>query len=133
MSAPAASAPLQGARLVGFAATTDPARCRAFYEGRLGLRVTGDDALALVLDANGSMIRIQKLRQHTPQRFTVLGWNVDDLAATVARLEAAGVACKRVEGVPQDEHGVVDFPDGTRLLWIDDPDGNVLSVAQMPR
>lgn len=130
---PMSASPLHGARLVGFAATTDAARCRAFYEKKLGLRVASEDSLAIVLDANGQMIRIQKLKQHTPQHFTILGWNVDDLAATVTRLEAAGIRCKRVPGVPQDERGIVDFPDGTRLVWLDDPDANILSVAQMPR
>lgn len=128
-----ATPPLQSARMVGFAATTDAARCRAFYEQKLGFRVTTDDGWALVLDANGQMIRIQKLKSHTPQPFTILGWNVDDLDATITRLEAADVRCELFPGVPQNERGIMDFPDGTRLAWLKDPDGNILSVAQMPR
>jgi hypothetical protein len=35
---PSSSAfPLRSAELVAFTATTDAARCRAFYEGKLGL------------------------------------------------------------------------------------------------
>ena len=38
-SAEASSSVLPGASLVGFAATTDTARSRAFYQGQLGLHV----------------------------------------------------------------------------------------------
>ena len=116
--------------MCGFAATTDGARCRDFYERKLGFTVVGDDAMALVLDACGQPIRIQKLRQHTPQSFTILGWNVSDMAATVRALEASGVEMLRIEGWQQDPHGVMDFPDGTRVAWFKDPDGNILSLAQ---
>src|SRR5205814_726821 len=122
--------PLQSAVMCGFAATTNGAASREFYERKLGFRVVSDDAMALVLDACGQPIRIQKLRQHTPQTFTILGWNVRDMAATVQALEAAGVECMRLEGFQQDPHGVMDFPDGTRVAWFKDPDGNILSVAQ---
>jgi catechol 2,3-dioxygenase-like lactoylglutathione lyase family enzyme len=124
--------PLAGSVLCGFAATTDGARCRAFYEGRLGFRVVSDDAMALVLDACGQPIRVQKLKQHTPQPFTILGWNVRDAAATATALEAAGVALMRIDGFRQDPHGIMDFPDGTRVAWFKDPDGNILSIAQFP-
>jgi catechol 2,3-dioxygenase-like lactoylglutathione lyase family enzyme len=123
--------PLHSAILCGFAATTDGAASRAFYEGKLRFRVVSDDAMALVLDACGQPIRIQKLRQHTPQPFTILGWNVRDAAATVGALEAAGVDCLRIDGWQQDPHGIMDFPDGTRVAWFKDPDGNILSVAQL--
>jgi predicted enzyme related to lactoylglutathione lyase len=61
----------------------------------------------------------------------VLGWNVDDIEAAVARLAAAGVTCERYGFPGQDERGIMRFPDGTRVAWFKDPDGNVLSVAQM--
>lgn len=124
---------LHPAEMVGFAVTTDAARARAFYEGKLGFRVLSDDRLALVLDADGRMLRIQKMKEHEPRPYTVLGWNVSDLPAAIARLAAAGVSCERFPGLPLDERGIMDFPDGTRLAWFKDPDGNVLSVAQMPR
>jgi catechol 2,3-dioxygenase-like lactoylglutathione lyase family enzyme len=126
-----AKRPLQGARLVGFAVTTDAARCRAFYEGKLGLRVQSDDALALVFDAHGSMVRIQKARGHEPRPYTVLGWNVGDIEATVAALVAAGVVCEQYGFPGQDARGIASFPGGDRVAWFKDPDGNVLSVAQL--
>jgi catechol 2,3-dioxygenase-like lactoylglutathione lyase family enzyme len=122
---------LEGGRLVGFAATTDAGRSRAFYEGKLGLRVTEDGPLAMVLDAGGSMIRVQKLKAHQPQPFTVLGWNVNDLSATVAALARAGVSCEHYAFPFQDALGIATFPDGAKVAWLKDPDGNILSVAQL--
>jgi catechol 2,3-dioxygenase-like lactoylglutathione lyase family enzyme len=118
---------------VGFLVTTDAARARDFFAGKLGFRVTGEDSWALVLDADGRMLRIQKATgAYQPRAGTVLGWNVPDLDAALERLARAGIEVERFPGMPQDERGIMAFPDGTRLVWFKDPDGNVLSVAQMP-
>jgi catechol 2,3-dioxygenase-like lactoylglutathione lyase family enzyme len=124
---------LHPAELVGFLATADSVRCREFYTGKLGFRVESEDSMALVLNADGRMIRIQKAREHTPRPYTVLGWNVADIEAAVARLAAAGVSCERFGFPGQDERGIMTFSDGTRVAWFKDPDANILSVAQMPR
>jgi len=124
--------PLSGARLCGFAATIHPDLSREFYEKKLGLRLVSDDSLALVFDLEGQMVRVQKLREHQPQPFTVLGWNVQDLEGKVAALTGVGVEFVRVEGLGQNPQGIVTFPDGTRLAWLRDPDGNILSRAQFP-
>jgi predicted enzyme related to lactoylglutathione lyase len=124
---------LASAEMINFIATKDGAACRAFYEGKLGFSVKSDDAMAMILTMNGRSIRVQKLREFTPQSFTVLGWNVSDIESTVTGLERAGIRCEKLPGWKQDEHGIMDFPDTTRLAWFKDPDGNILSVAQMPR
>jgi catechol 2,3-dioxygenase-like lactoylglutathione lyase family enzyme len=74
---------LESAALMAFAATTQPAKARAFYEGTLGLRVLSDDDFALALDAHGTQLRIQKVETLRPAPFTALGWQVGDIAAAV--------------------------------------------------
>lgn len=123
---------LHPAEMVGFLVTRDAARCRAFFADQLGFRVLGEDSMALVLEADGRMIRVQKMPNHEPRPYTVLGWNVSDIDAAVERLAAAGVLCERFGFTGQDERGIMGFSDGTRVAWFKDPDGNVLSVAQMP-
>ena len=125
-------APLASGTMCGFAATVDPAASRQFYEGRLGFRVVSDNEMAMVLDAHGQMIRIQKLKKHSPQPFTVLGWNVPDIQAVVRALGSRGVACEHYGFPFQDAQGIATFPDGTRVAWLNDPDHNILSVAQFP-
>jgi predicted enzyme related to lactoylglutathione lyase len=125
--------PLSTAEMINFIATRDGTSCRTFYEEKLGFTVSSDDAMAMILEMKGRLIRVQKLREFTPQQFTVLGWNVRDIAATVTDLERAGILCEHFPGWKQDGHGIMSFPDTTRVAWFKDPDGNILSVAQMPR
>ena len=130
---PSSASPLHGADLCAFLVTTDAARCRAFYCDKLGFAVAFDDDWAVGLDAFGRKIRVQKMQQHTPRPYTVLGWNVADIEGTVTQLGAVGVPCKHYGFPFQDARGIASFPDGARVAWFEDPDGNVLSVAQMPR
>ena len=129
--APRASV-LHPAEMVGFLVTNDVARCRAFFVDRLGFREVGEDAFALVLEADGRMVRVQKAKTHEPRPYTVLGWNVRDIEAAVERLSVAGVRCEQFGFPGQDARGIMTFSDGARVAWFKDPDGNVLSVAQMP-
>jgi catechol 2,3-dioxygenase-like lactoylglutathione lyase family enzyme len=118
-------------RVMAFLATTDGARARSFYEGTLGLNVTSDDDFALALDANGTMLRVQKVAPFTPHAFTALGWEVADVAAAVAGLAKKGVRFERYDGLGQDAAGIWRSPSGARVAWFRDPDGNVLSLTQL--
>lgn len=120
------------AKLCGFSATTDAARCKAFYVDKLGLRLMHEDGFGIVLDSGGSMLRIQKGPGITLVPRTVAGWNVDDIDAAVNALVAAGVAFERMAWFKQDETAITTFPDGARVAWFKDPDGNILSLAQVP-
>ena len=124
---------LGSSALVTFVPTTDPARARAFFEGVLGLRVVSEDAFALVLDANGSTLRVTNVASvpgFMPQPFTVAGWVVAEIAESVRALQARGIRCERYEGMGQDELGIWLSPSGARVAWFRDPDGNVLSLTQ---
>jgi catechol 2,3-dioxygenase-like lactoylglutathione lyase family enzyme len=116
--------------LVAFAAVTDLARARDFYGGTLGLPVLEFNDFACVLDAHGTMLRVTAVPGHVPAPFTVLGWKVPDIAASVRELVAAGVAFTRYEGMDQDGDGVWTTPGGDKVAWFTDPDGNTLSLTQ---
>ncbi len=121
---------LDDARLIAFVPTTDLPRARAFYAETLGLRVTDESPYACVIDANGTMLRLTPVRKLSKVRYTVLGWGVADIAATVAALTAAGVAFVSYRGMDVDGAGVWTAPGGDRVAWFEDPDGNLLSVTQ---
>lgn len=126
---------LGGSEAIAFAPTTDPAKARTFYEGVLGLRLVSDERpFALVFDANGTMLRVTVVPELKPQPFTILGWRVAKIEATVDRLASAGTELQRYEGVnDSDPRAIWNSPGGARIAWFKDPDGNVLSVTEFPR
>ena len=124
---------LDTSRIVCFVATADAGRARAFYEGPLGLPLVEDSGYALVFDAHGTQLRVQRVDAVAPHPYTALGWEVDDLVATVRSLAAKGVAMARFPGLPLDPDGIWDTPDGSRVAWFHDPDGNTLSLSQPAR
>jgi catechol 2,3-dioxygenase-like lactoylglutathione lyase family enzyme len=118
------------AEVMGFIPTTDAVRARAFYEDVLGLGVVSDDPFALVLESNGTFIRIAKLDELTPAPYTILGWRVNDIESEVQTLHARGVTFTRYPGMAQTDLGVWTAPGGAKIAWFRDPDGNVLSLSQ---
>ena len=125
--------PLGQAKVMGFVATADPARATTFYRDVLGLRLVADEHYALVFDAGGTMLRIQKVRELMPQPFTAFGWEVTDLEQTVDELVGRGAIMLRADGIPQDARGIWDTGDGARVCWFKDPDGNTLSLTEWAR
>jgi predicted enzyme related to lactoylglutathione lyase len=121
---------LSGCALIAFGVTTDPERTKDFYGRVLGLELSADEPWALVFDAHGTMLRIQKLQTFTPAPFTLLGWRVQDLEGYARRLGAAGVTMTRYAGFDQDELGIWRAPGGTKIAWFKDPDGNTLSLTE---
>jgi uncharacterized glyoxalase superfamily protein PhnB len=120
---------LRRAKPVAFVPTTDIPRARSFFEGTLGLRVAGEDPFALTLEGSGTTVRVSAVRELTPAPFTVLGWEVDDLDASVRALTEK-VKFERFPGLEQDALGIWTAPSGDRVAWFKDPDGNVLSLSQ---
>jgi catechol 2,3-dioxygenase-like lactoylglutathione lyase family enzyme len=115
---------------IAFIPTKDAARARRFYEDVLGLRVVSEDAFAIVMDANGTMVRIVRVDDFTPFPFTILGWQVDEIHRTVAELAGRGVAFTRYAYFEQSSDGVWLAPGGAKVAWFTDPDGNTLSISQ---
>ena len=77
---------LASEKIIGFVPITDAARAKSFYAEKLGLKFVSEDSFAVVFDANGNMLRLTRVKEVTPQAFTILGWQVSDIVATVQRL-----------------------------------------------
>lgn len=124
---------LAESEIMCFLATTNAERAWEFYENTLGLKFLEELPFAIVFDANGTMLRIQKTESHTPLKTTSLGWKVTDIHEEIRALNAKGVRFERYARLPQDAAGVWTSPDGARVAWFKDPDGNVLSMTQWPQ
>jgi len=116
--------------IVAFVPTKDATKARAFYEGVLGLRFVKDDGFAMVLDANGIMVRVAKAPEFKPAQFTILGWQVADIEKIVRELTEKGVHFEIFGFFKQDQLGIWTAPTGDKVAWFKDPDGNILSVSQ---
>jgi catechol 2,3-dioxygenase-like lactoylglutathione lyase family enzyme len=119
-------------KMIGFLASNDTVKATGFYRDVLGFRLLSEDDFALTFDANGTKLRVNKTKNHTPAIGTVLGWEVDDIRAAIRELMARGVKFEQF-GLPfmkQDELGVWTTPNGDEVAWFKDPDGNVLSISK---
>jgi catechol 2,3-dioxygenase-like lactoylglutathione lyase family enzyme len=121
---------LASSKIVGFVPTRDSKQARGFYEGKLGFKFVSDDQFALVVKAGETMIRIAKAPNFTPAAYTVMGWEVQDIEKIVAWLTARGVVFEKYPFIQDQELGIWTTPDGSKVAWFKDPDGNVLSVSE---
>jgi catechol 2,3-dioxygenase-like lactoylglutathione lyase family enzyme len=116
--------------LVAHVGVADVARARRFYGDVLGLPVVGEDPFAVTVGVHGRLLRLTSVGTPVPAPYSVLAWRVDDIEAVVDGLVARGVAFARYDGVEQDDRGIWTAPDGARVAWFLDPDGNNLSVVR---
>ena len=122
---------LNNEKIMSFVGVSNADKARAFYRDTLGLSLISEDGFALAFDVNGVMLRVTLVNEVRPQPYTVLGWQVKDATATARALAKAGVPLERYAHVPQDDDGIWTAPGGAKIAWFKDPDGNILSIAQM--
>jgi catechol 2,3-dioxygenase-like lactoylglutathione lyase family enzyme len=123
---------LDGSELVAFVGSRDLEESNGFYAGILGLKRVEATSFANLYDVDGTMLRVTEVETVARAPYTVLGWNVANIQASVDVLAASGLVFKRYEGMDQDDAGVWTAPGGARIVWFEDPDGNTLSLSQLP-
>lgn len=118
------------AKVIKFIHTRDRAKAKVFYGETLGFAFTGDDPFASVFEMNCAGLRIVQIEDFVAHAHPVLGWEVEDIVATIKALRDRGVAMSIYEGMGQDELGIWTSPDGKKkVAFFNDPDGNGLSLS----
>ena len=118
-------------RPIGFIPTQNADAARAFYEGVLGLFLVSDDQFAMVFRLAGDiMLRVVRVGEYQPAQFTIFGWETGGIESSVDALAAKGVEFLRFGFFEQDARGIWTSPNGNKVAWFKDPDGNVLSLSQ---
>ncbi|PHR57667.1 MAG: glyoxalase [Robiginitomaculum sp.] len=115
-----------------FLATTKRDACLNFFTKSLGLTLREENEYALVFDLKGVELRISKVSTFVPMPFTVLDWQVVNIYETMDLLENNKVRFEIFDKMEMDARCVWTSPDGTRIAWFKDPDGNILSISQRP-
>lgn len=126
---------LGSSQCAGTIAVRDIGAGRAFYKDTLGLKVAQEiDSETVAFEAgSGSMILVYQRPNHQPSAATVLSFQVDNLDSQIADLEGRGVKFEDYDlpGLKTVNH-VVTMPDGNgKAAWFTDPDGNIISLAEM--
>jgi len=127
--------PLTDSLPIAFIPTQKPEAARHFYEHTLGLTFVTDNDFAIVFHVGAqpkTMLRIVHARNFSPAAYTVFGWAVKDVEQTVDELVVKGLSFLRYGHFEQDGRNIWNAPDGSRIAWFLDPDGNTLSISQHP-
>jgi len=117
-------------KAVAFLASAKPAESRRFYAEVVGLSFLEEHDFAMMFEAHGTLLRIQKVQKVVLAPYTAFGLEVDDIELAVDALAAKGVQGKRYPHFAQDARGIWTAPGGARVFWFQDPDGNLLSLTQ---
>ena len=121
---------LKSAKIVAFLQVSDRAKAKEFYVDVLGLKFISEDPFALVVESNGTRVRIGEAPDLKPLQGTVLGWEVPDIEEAVTDLVTRGVELQQYGFKGQDERGIWTTPSGDKVAWFKDPAGNTLSISQ---
>ncbi len=115
----------------------DLAKARKFYSETMGLNCS--EAMGqLVLDMQGGYrVFVYGKPNHAPATFTVLNFQVPDVAAAVDTLTKAGVTFQHYDqpNLKTDAKGISrgdGAQRGPTIAWFTDPAGNILSVVESP-
>ena len=117
----------------------DLGRARSFYSEKLGLEPSEERPGGLLYRARGGEFALFESAGTSSGSFTQMGWEVDDIEATVAELKARGVVFEEVD-LPglRTVDGIAEvagnYPSkggkGERAAWFRDSEGNLLGIGQ---
>lgn len=120
----------------------DLERARAWYSVRLGLEPSEERPGGLLYQTADGAFALFESAGTSSGTFTQMGWDVDDIDATVAYLKGRGVEFEDVD-VPGLEtiDGIAEvagnYPSkggkGERAVWFRDCDGNLFGIGQPTR
>ena len=117
-------------------------RARRFYAERLGLEPADERPGGLLYRCGAGEFALFASAGASPGTFTQMGWEVDDIEATVAELKERGVVFEEVD-LPgmRTIGGIAEIvgnyaskrATGERGAWFRDSEGNLLGIGQPVR
>ena len=132
---------LQEGRVATRIPVRDLSRARTFYAEKLGLEPSEERTSGLLYRCGGGEFGLFESAGGSSGTHTQMGWDVDDIEATVAELKERGLEFEDVD-MPGLERvgGITEIPGnypskgkGERAVWFRDLDGNVFGLGQAIR
>ncbi len=108
----------------------DLGRARAFYEEKLGLKPVEEAPEGLRYEGASGQFLLFESSGEPSGTHTQLGWDVDDIEATVDQLRRNGVVFEEYD-MPgfKTVDGIAEIA-GERGAWFKDSEGNLLAIGQ---
>jgi catechol 2,3-dioxygenase-like lactoylglutathione lyase family enzyme len=116
----------------------DLGRARAFYAEKLGLEPAEEREGGLRYVCVGGEFALFESAGSAAGDHTQMGWEVEDIEATVRELRARGVVfeeydlpgLRTVDGIAEIEGNYPSKGSGERGAWFRDSEGNMLGIGQ---
>jgi catechol 2,3-dioxygenase-like lactoylglutathione lyase family enzyme len=107
------------------------ARARAFYADKLGLKPYKEHADHLYFEVGRTTFIVFPSTGAPSGTHDQLGFVVDDVESTVARLQSKGVTFETFPGPPGAtiRNGIMDR-GSMKAAWFKDTEGNLISIAE---
>jgi catechol 2,3-dioxygenase-like lactoylglutathione lyase family enzyme len=130
---------LANARIANRLPAQDLGRARTFYAEKLGLEPVEERPGGLrYVCASGEFALFESAGKASGEH-TQMGWEVDDIDATVRELRARGVVfeeydlpgLKTVDGIAYIEGNYPSKGTGERAAWFRDSEGNMLGIGEI--
>jgi catechol 2,3-dioxygenase-like lactoylglutathione lyase family enzyme len=130
---------LENARIATRLPVRDMNRARRFYSEKLGLEPSEERLGGLLYHGGSGTFALFESAGGADGSFTQMGWEVDDIEATVAELKRRGLVFEEVD-LPglKTVDGIAEvagnYPSkggkGERAAWFRDSEGNMLGIGQ---
>jgi catechol 2,3-dioxygenase-like lactoylglutathione lyase family enzyme len=108
---------------------------RRFYEDILGCEVVMEDQGGIGYRSGDSYFSLYATPFAGKAEHSLGAFVVRDVAAAVAGLQAKGVTFLDYD-MPEiglkTVDGIADIPNGMRIAWFRDPEGNILALSSIP-
>jgi catechol 2,3-dioxygenase-like lactoylglutathione lyase family enzyme len=132
---------LRSAKVATRLPAQDLERAKAFYSEKLGLDPVEERPGGLLYRCGGAEFGLFESAGESSGDHTQMGWEVDDIEATVAELRERGVVFEEydlpglttVNGIAEIEGNYPSKGIGERAAWFRDSEGNMLGIGQPTR
>ena len=129
---------LQEGRVATRLPAQDLERARRFYSEKLGLEPSEERPGGLLYRCANTEFGLFQSAGASPGTFTQMGWQVEDIEATVGTLRSRGVEFEEydlpglttVNGIAEIEGNYPSKGSGERAVWFRDSEGNLLGIGQ---
>jgi catechol 2,3-dioxygenase-like lactoylglutathione lyase family enzyme len=112
----------------------DLEKTRRFYEDVLGFTPDIDEPESVSYRSGNGRFDIYTTEFAGTAQHTLIGWFTEDIDKTVDELTAKGVTFEQYDmgDFKTDAKGIADMGE-ERAAWFKDPEGNILSIWQIPK